>query len=111
MPRLGRNIFEATLFFVYGTKFVSLHRKVYNIVYAKKIWPGGDGGGGGGRPGSPSPPIGGKKVNNLGIKSHLVYGTYVCAPETGGGLVAWVGGGGGGMGDGGKGTRNSRKSN
>ena len=48
-------------------------------------------------PGSPSPPIEGGKVNNLGIKM-IWYGAYVCAPGGEGGLVAWVGGGGGDVG-------------
>jgi hypothetical protein len=77
-------------------------RSVYrnNVSSVNGVWPGG-GGGGEGRPGSPSPPIEGGKVNNLGIKM-IWYGAYVCAPGGEGGLVAWVGGGGGGRGMGGR---------
>jgi hypothetical protein len=67
-------------------------------------------GGGGGEAGLPFPPHWRKKGEQSRNKNDFVYGTYVCAPERGGGLVAWVGGGGG-MWDGGRGTRNSRKGN
>ncbi len=48
-------------------------------------------GGGGGRA-PPPPPLEEKKGEQSRNKNDLVYGTHVCAPEKGGGLVAWGGG-------------------